>query len=197
MSDISRFFRTQSWNEHFKEHQKKSNNGSHSHTHTHTHTQTHTVTTGLSGGREEECLLTDNFVTYLTTLIKTVSNHTYNSARSGSVDNCNTAQWIKTIPDQVMSQLTLSDCSLWLCSLRFCAGGVMWHSPCTQWLTAAGSPLNFLNSPPPLHTTNHGSVPLNSHQLITSSAGAVTSDRQFADGTCSIMSQQCWQFRLQ
>jgi hypothetical protein len=74
---------------------------------------------------------------------------------------------------------------------------VMWHSSCTLWLTAAGSPLNFVNSPPLLHTTYHGAVPLNSHHLITSSADAVTSDRQFADTTCSMTSQQCWQFRLQ
>ena len=66
-----------------------------------------------------------------------------------------------------------------------------------QWLTAAGSPLNILNSPPPLHTTYHGAVPLNSHHLITSSADAVTSDLQFADTTCGMTSQQCWQFRLQ
>jgi len=75
--------------------------------------------------------------------------------------------------------------------------GVMWHSPCTQWLTAACSPINFLNSPSLLHTTYHGAVPLNSHHLITSSADAVTSDQQFADTTRSMTSQQCWQFRLQ
>jgi hypothetical protein len=93
-----------------------------------------------------------------------------------------------------MSRLTLSDCSLWLCSLRFGDGRhqvtftvqkvahcsslssqfshlsttaahhlsrcsiVMWHSPCTQWLTAAGSSLSFLTFPPPLHTTYHSAV---------------------------------------
>jgi len=38
------------------------------------------------------------------------------------VHNCITAHWTETIPDQVMSQLVVSDCSLWLCSLRFPAG---------------------------------------------------------------------------
>ena len=37
--------------------------------------------------------------------------------------------------------------------------GVMWYSPCTQGLTAAGSPLNFLKFPPLLNTTYHNAVP--------------------------------------
>jgi hypothetical protein len=74
-----------------------------------------------------------------------------------------------------MPQLTVSDCSVVYtivihhteqrqyqirschslqCQTATCdcavLDGVMWHSPCTQWLTAAGSTLNFLNFPPPI-----------------------------------------------
>jgi len=85
------------------------------------------------------------------------------------------------------SQTAACDCAV----AGLVPDGVMWHSPCTQWLTAAGSPLNFLDSPPLLHTTYLGAVPLKSHNLITSSADAVNSDQQFAHTTCGMTSQQC------
>jgi hypothetical protein len=38
-------------------------------------------------------------------------------------------------------------------------GGVKWHSPCTECLTAEVSSLYVLTFPPPLHTTYHSAVP--------------------------------------
>jgi hypothetical protein len=87
---------------------------------------------------------------------------------SGCVHNCNTADWTETIPDQVMSQL---HCQTAACDCAVSGSvldGVMCHSPSTQWLTAAGWPLHFLNFPPLFDTTYHGAVPLNSHQLMIS-----------------------------
>jgi len=135
------------------------------------------------------------------------TEHRQYQTRSCHSLHCQTAMVVYTIVIKHTEhrQYQTSSCHSLHCQTAACdcavsgsvSDGVMWHSPCTQWLTAAGSPLNFLNSPTLLHTTYHGAVPLNSHNLITSSADSFTSDRQFADTTRSTTSQQCWQYRLQ
>ena len=63
-----------------------------------------------------------NIAHFTNTILEQVMSQLTLSDCSSCVHHCNTAQWTETIPDQVMSQLTLSDCSLWLCSLQFSAG---------------------------------------------------------------------------